>query len=490
MTRPHVHATEAAVAGELREAFASIRAEFEVPETFPPAVLEEAEAVAASADADGAPAFSAPRADADRVDATDIAFVTIDPPGSMDLDQAVHIARDGDGFVVRYAIADVPAFVRPGGAIDEESRLRGTTLYLPDGRVPLHPPVLSEGAASLLPDVTRPAFLWTMRLDSHGELRESEVVRAWVRSRARYTYEEVQAAHDAGNPIEAVADLAEVGQLRIESGLARGAASLPMPEQIVTEKDGSFVVEFRPGLPAEEWNAQISLLTGMAAAQMMLDAGIGILRTMPPAEESAVATLRHQAHALGADWEHDVSYGRFLASLDRTDPRHLAIVYEATSLFRGAGYTVVDGETPEVSTHAAVAAPYAHVTAPLRRLVDRFGLAVCEALHTGAEVPEWVRAALPTLPKLMADADRRASAVDRAATDAVEAAELASYVGEELEGIVVDIRKDHALVQFTDPAVVVKVPFTGREPAPGSSVVVGIVGVDVPRRRVQTELRS
>ena len=468
------------MAGELREAFAAIRREFEVPEGFPPEVVAEAEASARE---------PVPLGDSGRLDATDVDFVTVDPPGSMDLDQAVHIEPHGDGFVVRYAIADVPAHVRAGGAVDAESRRRGTTLYLPDGRAPLHPPVLSEGAASLLPGPTRPAFVWTLILDSGGELQEARVERAIVRSRARYTYDEVQQAHDAGRPIPAIADLAEVGRLRIESGLRRGAASLPMPEQVISERNGSYVVEFRPGLPAEEWNAQISLLTGMAAADMMLDAGVGILRTMPPADDSAVETLRRQAHALGAVWPRDLSYGRFLAALDRDDPQHLAIIYEATSLFRGAGYTVVDGGVPPVSTHAAVAAPYAHVTAPLRRLVDRFGLAVCEAVSAGREVPEWARAALPDLPQLMAEADRRASAVDRAATDAVEAAELAASVGEELEAVVVDLRKGHVLVQVTEPAVVVKVPVQ-TAPSAGDHVRIAIRAVDVVAREVDAELQA
>ena len=88
-------------------------------------------------------------------------------------------------------------------------------------------------------------------------------------------------------------------------------------------------------------------------------------------------------------------YGEFVRGLDRTNPRHLALIHEATALFRGAGYTAFDGEPPEQREHAAVAAPYAHVTAPLRRLVDRFGLVVCEAACRGADVPDAVRAALP-----------------------------------------------------------------------------------------------
>ena len=79
--------------------------------------------------------------------------MTLDPLESRDLDQAFHIEPAGDGgFILRYAIADVPGFVAPGGALDAEARRRGQTLYLPDGSVPLHPRELSEDRASLLPD--------------------------------------------------------------------------------------------------------------------------------------------------------------------------------------------------------------------------------------------------------------------------------------------------------------------------------------------------
>ena len=91
----------------------------------------------------------------------------------------------------------------------------------------------------------------------------------------------------------------------------------------------------------EAWNAQLSLMTGMAAATMMLDGGVGILRTMPPAQPDAIDRLRRQARALGTPWPEDQPYGDYLRMLDGTDPKHLAILHAAASLFRGAGYTPV-----------------------------------------------------------------------------------------------------------------------------------------------------
>src|SRR4051794_22874937 len=156
----------------LRDGITAIQEEIGVTPTFP----DEVERAAAAA-------ASGPRLPG--LDRTDIPFVTIDPASSMDLDQAVHLQRDSDGYVVHYAIADVAAFVSPGEPVDEEANRRGGPLYAADSKVPLPPRVLSEGAASLLPDHDRPALLWTIKVDSEGEGTDVDVVRAVVRSRAK-----------------------------------------------------------------------------------------------------------------------------------------------------------------------------------------------------------------------------------------------------------------------------------------------------------------
>jgi exoribonuclease R len=134
------------------------------------------------------------------LDRTDLELVTVDPPGSMDLDQALHIAACDHGYRVSYAIADVASFVPPASVLDEELQVRGETIYFPDARVPLHPTVLSEGAASLLPDQVRPAVLWQFELDDLGEITKVDVCRARVRSRARLDYAGVQARQDTRMP--------------------------------------------------------------------------------------------------------------------------------------------------------------------------------------------------------------------------------------------------------------------------------------------------
>lgn len=459
---------------KLEAAFAAVRDEFNVRRDFPDEVMQEARA-----------ALEHP--DLPSRDETQIDFITIDPPGSMDLDQAMHIeladtAQEGAQFRVRYAIADVPAFVAAAGATDAEVRLRGQTIYCPDTRVPLHPAVISEEAASLLPDATRPAYVWDIVLARDGQRVSARLYRAMVRSRRRYTYAEVQAQVDGGTAEQTLLLLREVGRLRVARESARGGASLPMPEQEVHVEEGRYFVRFRPVLDAEEWNAQISLLTGIVAASMMIEGGVGILRTMPPADERSIARFRRQARALGVDWPQGLPYGDFLRTLDRSDPAHLAVIHDATALFRGAGYTPFNGDVPEQTLQSAIAAPYAHVTAPLRRLVDRFGLAVCEALSTGSAVPTWAVDALEDLPEIMSASGQQARQVERGCLDAVEAAVLATRIGEVFPAVVVDETSGgKPIIQIAEPAIT---ETAEGEAELGSAIQVRLESADVETRAV------
>ena len=454
--------------------FAAIRAEFDVPEEFPADVLAEALRWVAQ-----------PRLP--ELDATDVPLVTLDPLGSSDLDQAVHLERRGEGYRVSYAIADVGAVVVLGGALDAEARRRGQTLYSPDRRTPLHPPELSEGAASLLPGELRAAALWTIDLDADGEPVHVDVRRARVRSRAQLDYRSVQAQVEAGTLPEALALLPRIGGLLQDRAAERGAIELGTPEQeVVAAPDGSWTLVLRGDLPVEGWNAQISLLTGRCAAAVMLEGAVGVLRTLPPSRPEDVDRLRRLAPALGVEWPADAGPGQVISGLDPAVPMHAAFLEEAVTLLRGAGYTPFDGARPEQPVHAGVGAPYAHVTAPLRRLVDRFGTEVCLALAAGAEPDPALRAVLPELPGLMTASDRRTREVERAVVDATEAWLLRGSVGRTFRGVVVEAGEDTGTVVLDVPAVRARCSGPGLEP--GARVEVRLTEADVVARRVRFEV--
>lgn len=458
--------------------FSALRKELDLPEEFPADAQAEAEHAAAAP----LPAYP---------DRTDLAFVTIDPPTSKDLDQAMLLERrPGGGYRVHYAIADVSAFVHPGGPLKAETWRRGETVYLPDGKIPLHPQVLSEGAASLLPDQVRPAVVWTIDLDSAGATVDTRVERALVRSRAQLNYPAVQTDAAQGTLAEPLALLPEIGALLVERGLARGGINLPIPAQEAepVEGDGWRLILVAPA-PVENFNAQISLLTGVAAASIMVAGKVGLLRTMPAPPPDAFDKLRAAAASLGIAWPAGASPGRVIGSVDPGDPRGAAFLDQAGELMRGAGYTAFDGQLPALTTQAAVAAPYAHVTAPLRRLADRYATEVCLALFAGVEVPDWARAALPELPAVMSGCDQKAGAATRGAIDLTEAVLLQQRVGEHFEAAVLDIEPGHngkpprAVVAIDEPAVRAKCD--GDSFTAGTRIGVVLTEADPTSRRVR-----
>jgi exoribonuclease R len=348
----------------------------------------------------------------------------------------------------------------------------------------LHPTVLSEGAASLLEGQLRGAFVWEFTLDANANVTSSTVTRGQVRSRRRLDYEGVQSQLDAGTADQTLQLLKEVGLARLVLERARGGASLNIPEVLIDKVDGRYVASRRTQLPVENWNAELSLLTGMEAATIMLNGKVGILRTMPDADPESIDRFRHQTNALGHPWPAAEAYGDYLATLDGSNPKHLAILHAASSLFRGAGYTPFDGAPPANTMQAAVGAPYAHVTAPLRRLVDRFGLVICEALAAKTPVPEWARAALPDLPVEMARSNNLAGQLDHRSLDAVEAAVLAPHVGETFDGVIIAQNKSGSVVQLLDPAVTAE---CSGHTANGTAVKVKLVQADVATSTVLFE---
>jgi exoribonuclease R len=466
------------------EAFARIRDEFHVPAAFPDDVTAEAAAVVRRG-----PVVPA-GASATRADARDIPFVTIDPPGSMDLDQAFHAERQGSGYRVRYAIADVASLVAPGRALDRESFARGVTLYLPDGRAPMLPDALGEGAASLLPDEERAALVWTVDLDARGTSTAARLERATVRSRARLDYPGVQADLDANRAGEPLQLLREIGLLRVALEAARGGVSLDLPSQEVTpDGSGGFTLEYAAPLAAEGWNAQISLLAGMEAAKIMIDAHAGILRTVPAPEPWQLDRLQRTAGALHVAWPPGAKWADVLRTLDRGDPDAAAFLKQAAHLLRGAGYVKLDAtntaDPAQVPIHAGVAAPYAHVTAPLRRLADRYANEIVLAHCAGQAPPAWATDALDALVDTMQEATRRDAGVERAVVDAVECAVLMNRVGEQFTGTVVDRNKQGVIVQLRSPAVIAPL---AADVALGEAVTVTLSAVDPVRRRVELAL--
>jgi exoribonuclease R len=442
--------------------FARIREQFDVHPEFP----DEVEEAAGTAAARPLPAGG-------RADLRDLPFFTVDPPGSRDLDQAMLLERlAGGGHRVRYAIADAGHFVDRGGVVEAEAWRRGVTVYTPNVRCPLYPRALGEAAASLLPDEDRPAVVFTIELDEEGGTTSAAVGRALVRSREQLDY-----AHLGG---EAEAILHEIAERRIALARERGAVTLNAPAQRVVPDSGSpcgYRLEWETRLPSEDWNAEISLLAGTVAAAVMLRHRVGLLRTMAGADPYRVGILRHAAAALGVSWPPEAGYEEFARDLRPIDAPHAALLEQARGVMGRAGYLAFSGEVPAEHVHAGLATPYAHTTAPLRRLADRYVLDLLVDLEAGGTPQPEAIATLARLPKTMEESESRAGQVERAIVDDLEARLLEHRVGEQFEAAVVEHDARGARLQIAEPPVRARLRSDHRI-EPGTMLAVRLVAAD------------
>jgi len=446
----------------LADGLAAIRGQFQVPETFPPAVLAEAEAAAS-------------RVPADHRDRTGEHFVTLDPATSTDLDQAFAIAADGKDLILHYAIADVAWFVADGGAIDQEAWKRGTTIYMPDGKAGLYPKVLAENAASLLPDGPRPAIVFAVRIAPDGAVKLDGAERAVIQSRAKLAYDNVD---DAALP----PGFAEIAARIAAAEDRRGAARVEPPEQEVTRRgDGRFILQLRPLLQSERNNAALSLATNMAVADALQSAGTGLFRVMAPPDARAELRLRGTAKAFALDWPQAEDLRSFERRLDPGEPRAAAFLLAVRRAGNGAGYVPWQaGVTP---WHAAMAATYAHATAPLRRLADRYVVRAALAVANGEPVPAVVSDAFMRLPAAMAKAEARAGQIERAVIDLAETAMLSGREGDVFDAVVTDLGEQGARIQLCELPVVARVAAHGV--VPGARITVGLDEADTVRRTLR-----
>jgi exoribonuclease R len=460
MVRVHARVAAAMAAGLNR-----IRAELDIPDEFPPEVLAAAER-----------AVTKPLADA-HVDRTSMNFATLDPASSIDLDQAFAIEVAGSDIMLHYAIADVGWFVQPGDPLDLEAFRRGVTVYLPDRRATLYPPILSEGAASLLPNVVRPAVVFTVRVNEAGESTIDGIERALVRSTAKLAYDQV-------TPTDLPPGFDELHRRIVAAEERRGAPRVEFPEQEISVDDnGDYSLTFRPRLASEEQNAAMSLATNLAVAKLLLAAGTGLFREMPDVYERHLRRLRNSARAFGLHWPSNVPLDQFARSLSREDPRSSAFLMAVRRAAGGATYApFAEGHTP---WHSAMAATYAQATAPLRRLQDRYVIEAALAIANGRPVPDDIDSAFQRLPKAMALADQRAGAAEREAIALAEAVVLSESVGQTFRGVVVDETEYGVEVQLEAPAVLARVK--AKSVDPGDDVVLKLVGVDIDARRVEFE---
>jgi ribonuclease R len=425
-----------------------------IPHVFSPAALKEAETAR--------PVRLAPP----REDWRDLPLVTIDPPDAKDHDDAVHAAPDSDpanagGFIVTVAIADVAGYVTPGSTLDREALERGNSVYFPDRVVPMLPERISNDLCSLRPLVDRPALAVRMILSDDGRKRSHTFHRIMMRSAAKLSYEQAQAAID-GRPDETTAPLLETvlrplyaahAVLRIERG-RRDPLDLDLPERKLTiDKEGRLAgVRWPERLEAHRLIEEFMILANVAAAETL---------------EAAHSPLLYRAHdAPSVEKLNDLveflsTIGVKLAKGDRVRPSHFNGVLDRV---RGQA---VEALVNEVVLRAQAQAEYshenyghfglnlrryAHFTSPIRRYADLIvHRALIRALNLGDDGLNDMRGGeLAQIAEHISAAERRAMAAERETADRLVAAHLVDRVGAVFEARIAGVTRVGLFVKLSE----------------------------------------
>jgi ribonuclease R len=411
--------------------------------------------------ADGLPSQVTARDREGRVDVRDLPLVTIDGEDARDFDDAVCALPADGGYRVLVAIADVGHYVRHGDVIDAEARRRGTSVYFPDRVVPMLPESLSNGLCSLNPAVDRLCMVCDMQLDAEGRVRGSRFYRAVMHSRARLTYNQVQAWRD-GEPVPpAVAALGtELGHLYgayqclARARAARGALDLDLPEtKIVVDADGNIgAVVPRLRVDAHRLIEECMIAANVEAARFLRRHRLPTLfRVHEGPEEKKFEDLRVMLQGLGFPLPDSAQrqpreLNRILGRLrDRPDFALLA-----TAVLRSMSQAVYQ---PANTGHFGLALGcYAHFTSPIRRypdLVVHRGIAHVLAKAKPGSFPLDGPAA-EHLGRTTSMQERRADEATRHVEARCKCLALVSRIGEEFDGIVTAVTAFGLFVTLRD----------------------------------------
>jgi ribonuclease R len=425
----------------------------DIPTEFSPAALAQAEA-------------ARPVSLGERTDLRQVPLVTIDGADARDFDDAVWAEPDPDpanagGWHLIVAIADVAHYVRGDDALDEEARRRGNSVYFPDRVVPMLPENLSNNLCSLRPGEDRACAAAHIWIDRRGAMRRHRFVRGLMRSSARLTYEQVQAARD-GRVDQQTAPLMEsvitplygAYEALAEARKRRGTLDLDLPErQVILSKDGRVErIEARTRFDSHRLIEEFMIAANVAAAETLEQYRQPAMYRVHDAPDAAkIAALREFLETIGLSLAkgqviRPKMFTRLLEQAARTP--HAEMVNQL--VLRSQAQAVY---SPVNIGHFGLAlSRYAHFTSPIRRYAD---LLVHRALITGRKLGEGGLGSnlgdqFEEIGAHISATERRAASAERDAVDRYTAAYLSSRVGEVMAGRISGVTRFGLFITLLD----------------------------------------
>ncbi|MCG7394019.1 ribonuclease R [Microvirga sp. ACRRW] len=425
-----------------------------IPNEFPKAVIDEAEA-------------AKPATLAGREDWRELPLITIDPADAKDHDDAVHAAPDTDpnnagGYILTVAIADVAAYIRPGSPMDREAQERGNSVYFPDRVVPMLPERISNNLCSLRPREDRPALAVRMVIGPDGRKIRHTFHRVMMRSAEKLSYQQAQAAID-GRPDDVTKPILATILKPLWAGYAlvkkardiREPLFLDLPERkIVLKPDGTVDRVFVPErLEAHKLIEEFMILANVAAAESLEKAQSDLIYRVH--DEPSLEKMRSLSEVLASIGLKLPTQGalkpelfnRILRSVDGTE--HQLFINEV--VLRSQSQAEYSAEN--YGHFGLNLKRYAHFTSPIRRYAD---LMVHRALITSLKLgkdglsPDTTRAELIEISAKISAAERRAMAAERETIDRLIAHFLADRIGATFDGQISGVTKAGLFIKLAE----------------------------------------
>jgi ribonuclease R len=423
-----------------------------IPHNWPPGVLKEIERFGTTVPG---------RAKEGRYDLRDLDLVTIDGADARDFDDAVYCEKEGTGWRLFVAIADVSHYVRIGSALDTEATRRGTSVYFPDRVVPMLPEVLSNGLCSLNPKVDRLCMVCEMRVNAQGKVTGAEFYDAVMRSKARLTYGEVSALLEGRSKASVPRDLhGPVRELHaLYKALAgarsrRGAIEIDLPQtRFELNEDGEIErIEVVPRNDAHRLIEECMIAANVQAAKFIKRHRIpGLYRVHARPDPDRFDELRLFLVSLGLKVAHPehVQPRDFTKIIRQTADRPDAAAIMMTMLrsLTHAEYS------PENVGHFGLALDaYAHFTSPIRRYPDLLVHRAIRHIIDGGKPGRYdygVRE-MERLGTITSAHEKRAEEATREVEAWLKCQYMEQHLGDEFDGVITGVTNFGLFVQVTD----------------------------------------